>query len=277
MATASYPKFLCTPCGASRRNQLAAGKKNEPIRATWMYIEREFPHKAKEAIRSGRVKPVGEEPNIPGVNCVGDGTVARMGIIALYEDRITARSGVHNQSTVMKLPKKAYMAQCLLQWGESPADAEVLWRAKIVAAGIQPDGPNAENIPVTFYAPEMIIGSWGRNIERSVGGHKHALTTRDEVLKVTDAMSAGHAIAELESEFKDVGGDVFKNVTNNGASSSQFNQEQLAITMIDPKTAPQNVQPDVPIGEADAADAANDALIIVPRSSVSLYKHMLVQ
>ena len=236
-----------------------------------MFIEKEYPHKAKEAIRAGRVKPAGEDPNIPGVNCLGDGAVARMGIIAIYEDRVTAHSGVRNRATVMKLPKKAFISQTMIFWGESRDEAEAIWRSKIVAAGMQPEMVGADLVPILFSQPNAIEGTWGRDIERSVGGHKHKLTDAAEVQKVMDGMSAGHAVAELGTQFKDMGGDLFANLLLDTAPSSaslQFTQEQLKLTMIDPKTLPKNVQPDVPMPEAEVLprDDGAPVLITVPMS-----------
>jgi len=72
-------------------------------------MERDCPEKVKDTIRSGRIKPAGEDPSIPGVNCVGDAKLARSGILGKLTQRTVANTGVRIEQGHLSLPRQAFI------------------------------------------------------------------------------------------------------------------------------------------------------------------------
>ena len=272
VANQAYPKFLCPPCASSRRGCLSQGKGDMKVKATWAFMEKEYPHKCKEAIRSGRVKPMGENPEIPGVNCIGEGTLARRGVIAKFEEKVTSQSQVRIDAGTMRLPKKAYIAQSLLHWGEGPDEATASWRAKMLKAGIAPDSVGAENVPVPFYKPVEHIGSVGRSTEHAMTRPKAELCNETDMKRALEKMSGQHAANELMDNYCDLGGDSFKCMLDNVPSSStpgrELTSEQLKLHIVEPSDPRKVVQGDgdEPVDTVDGED--DGGAVTVPRSSV---------
>ena len=234
-------------------------------------MEREYPHKCKEAIRKGRVKPKDEDFNVPGVNCLGDAAQARTQVIAQYEEKVVSQSGVYVQEACMMLPKKAFIVQTMLHWGETDAEANELWRESMLKNGSGPDTVGSEKVLVPFFKPVERVGSIARTHQHAVAGQNQALSDEEDMKKAWEKMSGRHVENELLNQYSDLGGDHFKGMLDNvthSSTSHELTSEQLRLTNA-PANKPVGVQPENNDQELDVLVAEGEAVeVSVRRSSV---------
>ena len=126
VGTLSYPKEMCPPCAHARRQMLMGNKESKEAADTFKQVEKHFPHKIKELVRATRVKPEGEDPRIPGVNSLCEQTSLRIGMLGEAKSKIVTSSGVSLHCSILKLPKKAYIAHQKMYYGESDDEAKNL-------------------------------------------------------------------------------------------------------------------------------------------------------
>lgn len=267
VATATYPKYLCKPCAASRRGMLSQSKAEPETKAVLSLVEKEYPQKWKETIRCGRVKPQGEHEDIPGVNCIGNGSLARKGFLAKFHQEVISHSGVRVEGSSLQLPKKAFIAQCKLHWGESNEDAIEIWRKKIFAKNLLPDTEGIEKVLVPFFPPVATIGSYGRNHSRSIAGGSQDLKNEDDMHRSLELMNGANSQSDLLNNFKDFSGDQFQGVLESAPAMSSKGLSSDVLSLANSATS----QPVVVIaGAAEAPEGENDEVrkdaSIVPRS-----------
>ena len=278
VGTGPYPKWLCSPCAASRRGLLSQGQKDAHLKRTWAMMEKEYPRKCKEAITAGRVKPDGEDPDIPGVNCIGDGILARKGVIAVFEENTTASSRCYVQTSLMRLPKAAFIAQSKLNWGISDDEAESNWRVKMHAINISPDTPGSEKIEVPFNKPVENIGAVGRATEHVVKFPAKELRTPEDCRVAAEKMTGQFQANQLEDRYADLGGDSFKGILSGvpgSAAGGPVTVELLKLTAAEaavPRTVIQVPEIDK---EVIVNDKGDEDAVTVPRYSVYLCKPLL--
>ena len=211
MGTSVYPKFLCPPCAASRRGLLSQGKADNATKATLTVMERDYPEKMKETIRCGRVKPHGEDIRIPGVNCVGDGKIARVGILGTLTQRTVANTGVRIEQAHMSIPKQTFIAQQMMNWESNANQAHAIWESKIHALGLSPDAPGSEDICVPFVKPGERVGVCQRMSETGIEGQNIALYDDKDLRMAVKAVEPSDIAQEFRRNFADLGGDIIAN------------------------------------------------------------------
>jgi len=200
-------------------------------------MEKQYPHKVKECYRLTRVKPPGEDAAIPGVNSVGDRHIAQVGIIAQFDQMIKAQSSVVVEGRNLSIPRKTYVAQCKLHWGDTDEEALATWRMKIIAKGLNPDAEESASVNVPFSPPVAQVGTFGRVNERTLSAPTKEIHDSKDMMNVLELMQGATQKMEIGNNFKDLGGDALAKVFENapGVASSS---NQLSIDNIRPGSLP---------------------------------------
>jgi hypothetical protein len=267
VGTDVYPKFLCPPCSKSRRTLLAnARAEGGQATKSLMLIEREHPNEYKLALRSSRIKPIGEGAEIIGVGNLTEHRSNLMKPMAEWQYSLGAKIGQQNFTDIMELNKKQFIAHQTFVNGETPDEAAKLWKQSLDDPTVTKIDEHTDFVRVITHSIPTRRGFLEKAETHDLKNSAKGISSMEDIRKMAANFQIGNMAdvgSKLQSQCADMGGHYFKangskvsQAINVGTSMVSISDESMFMQEVDP--LPSNLAESLNIADGEVEEEATE-------------------